>query len=85
MKKNFLAVVVFKEYLGGPGGAGEGIQIHKIEASDKDEARSIVYEMHGIPEGPSEDDYEDEDEYYEASEEWEEDNDGVCVEIFDYI
>ena len=41
--------------------------------------------MHGIPEGPSEDDYEDADEYYEACEEWEEDNDGVCVEIFDYI
>lgn len=84
MKKNFLAVVVFKEYLGGVD-AGEGIEIHKIEASDEDEARSIVYEMHGIPEEPSKDDYEDEDEYYEAYEEWDEDNDGICVQIFDYI
>ena len=88
--KNYLAVVVNREGLGDvsgsmvePNGTNEGVEIYMIEADDADSARSQVYKMIGVEEPPSEEDFEDEDEYDEALYEWSDEYEDLCVEIFE--
>jgi hypothetical protein len=81
--KNYLAVVVFQSCLGTIQGDKEGIQTYIIEASDEDEAREIVYSMIGVEPSPRLEDYDDEDEYDQAVEEFVEENEGTSVDIFE--
>jgi hypothetical protein len=75
--KNYLAVVINKEFLCGvegstqPNGENEAVQTYIIEANDEESAREIICSQIGLS-YPSSSDDEDYDEDY-----------GVSIEIFE--
>jgi hypothetical protein len=80
--KNYLAVVINKEFLCGvegstqPNGENEAVQTYIIEANDEESAREIICSQIGLsyPSSSDDEDYDDED--------YDEDY-GVSIELFE--